>query len=174
MFVDQFINELSSQVIRSITGQLFTKDQIKQITRHSLGKYFEGLFPGDQEELDRAKRLEAARTHIESASKIMAEMRFELDAQTEALNRLLEEIEEKKSIATKYSALAETNQEAVSAMRMEIEEAIGQELRRQSNKGRTVRRLVSAFLWLLTLVLGAALGTYFKDLVDWLSSLLGA
>lgn len=92
MFFDQFINELSTQVIRSITGQLFTKDQIKQITKHSLGRYFEALLPEDEEELERAERLAAAQRHIESASKIMAEMRVELDAQTETLNRLLEEI----------------------------------------------------------------------------------
>ena len=174
MFFDQFINELSTQVIRGLTGQLFTKDQIRQITRHSLGRYFEALFPEDEEELDRAERLAAAQTHIESASRIMAEMRVELDAQTETLNRLLGEIDEKKSLAEKYGALAETNQEAASAMRMEIEEAIGQELTRQSSQGRTVRRLVSAFLWILTLILGAALGAYFKDIVGWFSRLSGA
>lgn len=34
-------------------------------------------------------------------------------------------------------------------------------------QGKTPRRLASAFLWLLTLVLGAALGAYFKEIVAW-------
>lgn len=172
MFFDQIVNEISTQLVRSATGQLFTKEQIRQITKHSLGRYFESLFPEDEEELNRAERLAAAQQHIETASKIMAEMRVELDAQTETLNRLLIEIDEKKSLAETYGELAKTNHKAASAMRMEIEEAVGQELVRQSNHGRSVRRLASAVLWILTLILGAALGTYFKDIVDWSFALL--
>lgn len=165
MFFDQFASELTAQLIRGLTGQLFTREQIRQITKRSLGRYLEGLFPEEEDKRDRAARLAAAQTHIESASKIMLEMQVELDAQSETLDRLLLEIEEKKSLASKYSALAETNQEAVTAVRLEIEEAIGQELFRQSNQGKTARLFANVFIWLITLVVGAALGAYFKDII---------
>ncbi len=163
--ISQIYRAAILQLIRTITGQLFTEDQIKLITRHSLGRYLEQLFPGSQEEMDRASRISAAQLHIDSASKIMAEMRIELDAQTQAIELLAGEIEEKKVLAKKYAALADSNQDAASAMRMEIEESIKQELRRQSLEGRTARRIASAILWLMTLIFGAALGAYFKDIV---------
>lgn len=168
MFINALLDEATLALARIATGRLFTKEQIRHITRHSLGRYLEDLFPKDAEDLPRAERLSAARNHIENASVIIAEMRIELNAQAEALDRLVEEINEKKSLADRYASLASANKDAVSAMTMEIEEAIGNELARRSEEGRTARRVASATLALVTLVSGAALGAYFKDIIDWL------
>lgn len=168
--VSQIYTEALLQITRLLTGKLFTEDQINLITKHSLGKYLEALFPENEEELDRKQRISVAQDHILNASKIMAEMRVDLDAQAEAAEMLVSEIEEKKELAKKYSALAQNNQDAASAMRMEIEESIKQELRRQSLEGRAARRFVSILLWSFTLVIGAALGTYFKDITSFLGS----
>lgn len=159
--------EAGLQVIRTLTGQLFTEDQIKLITKHSLGQHLEALFPDNQEELDRANRISIAQDHILNASKIMAEMRVELDAQAQATDLLAAEIKQKKQLAKEYAALADSNQDAASAMRMEIEQSINQELKRQSLQGRTTRRIASAILWSITLILGAALGAYFPDVVSY-------
>jgi hypothetical protein len=35
-------------------------------------------------------------------------------------------------------------------------------------KGKRLRQFVSAAIWLVTLVLGAALGTYFKEVFAWI------
>ncbi len=85
MIVQSLFNELFIQILRTLTGQLFTKEQIRQITQHSLGRYLAELFPEDEKALDRAQRLSAAKQHMESAARIMSEMRLELDAQTETL-----------------------------------------------------------------------------------------
>lgn len=155
--------EIVSQATRALTGQLFTEEQIKGITGHSVGKYFKELFPDNELERTQRERIELAQSHIEEASFIMTDMRTELDAQKQTLESLLREIEEKKSTAEKYAQLAETNQGAVSAVRQEIEAALREELVRQSRAGRGTRRFASAVLWVTTLILGAALGSYFRE-----------
>lgn len=164
--------EVVSQATRALTGQLFTEEQIKGITGHSVGKYFKELFPDNDIDRTQRERIELAQSHISEASTIMADMRIELDAQKETLENLLGEIEEKKSTAEKYAQLAETNQGAVSAVRQEIESTLREELVRQSKAGRGTRRIASALLWMATLILGAALGSYFREVWSFLSSLV--
>ena len=52
-----------------------------------------------------------------------------------------------------------------------MEGALRQELLAQSEKDKRLRRFASAILWLVTLVLDAALGTYFKEVVHWLRTI---
>jgi len=115
--------------------------------------------------------MELAQAHIEDASSIISEMKVDLDAQKQTLATLVEEIEEKRSTAQKYAELALTNQNAVSAIRNELEIALREELTRQSEKGRFVRRVTSISLWVITLIIGAALGTYFKNIIALIASL---
>lgn len=164
--------EVVSQATKALTGQLFTEEQIKGITGHSVGKYFKELFPDNELDRTQRERIELAQSHIVEASSIMADMRIELDAQKATLENLLGEIEEKKSTAEKYAQLAETNQGAVSAVRHEIELTLREELVRQSKAGRGIRRVASALLWITTLILGAALGSYFREVWGFVSSLL--
>jgi hypothetical protein len=164
--------EIVSQATRALTGQLFTEEQIKKITSHSVGKYLKELFPDNELERTQRERIEMAQSHIEEASSIIADMRTELDAQKQTLDHLLGEIEEKKSTAEKYAQLAETNQGAVLAVRQEIETALREELVRQSTAGRGTRRVASALLWVTTLVLGAALGSYFREIWGFAVSLV--
>jgi pyrroloquinoline quinone (PQQ) biosynthesis protein C len=138
--------EIVSQATRVLTGQLFTEEQVKKITSHSVGKYLKELFPNNELERTQRERIELAQSHIEEASSIMADMRTELDSQKKTLDHLLGEIEEKKSMAEKYAQLAETNQGAVLAVRQEIETALREELVRQSTAGRGTRRVASALL----------------------------
>lgn len=164
--------EIVSQATRALTGQLFTEEQIKKITSHSVGKYLKELFPDNELERTRRERIELAQRHIQEASLIMADMRTELDAQKQTFDHLLDEIEEKKSMAEQYAQLAETNQGAVLAVRQEIETALRKELVRQSTAGRGTRRVASALLWVTTLVLGAALGSYFREIWGFAVSLV--
>jgi hypothetical protein len=164
--------EIVSQATRALTGQLFTEEQIKGITSHSVGKYLKELFPANHLDVTQRERIELAQSHIVEASTIMADMRTELDAQKETLEYLLGEIEEKKSTVKKYTQLAETSQGAVSAVRQELETTLRTELFRQSKAGRGTRRIASALLWITTLILGAALGSYFREVWGVVSSLL--
>lgn len=157
--------ELSVQVARIITGKLLTKEQIKTISSHSVGRYISDIFPEGEEQKSQRERMMAAQSHIENASRIIDEMKDELLAQKQTLEDLITEIDEKRSTAKKYSELAKTNQDAVDAIKSELEASVRKELIFQSEKGQGTRRVVSILLWGITLILGAALGSYFKEIV---------
>ena len=91
--------------------------------------------------------------------------------QSAQLDKLLVEVEEKKRLAEKYGQLATTNQQQFAAFRSEIEEVLRKELMAQAEKGRRPRQVASFTIWLFTLVLGAWLGTYFKEVLAWAKAL---
>lgn len=170
--LNRIFNALSTELIRAITGKLFTEEQIRSVTSNAVGKYLANWLPELGNEKAARERVDEARTHIATASAIVMDIQTELNAQTGALDKLLVEIEEKKKLAEQYAQLAATNQEQFSAFRREIEEVLRQQLVVQSEKGKRVRQVASAVIWLVTLVLGAALGTYFKEVFTWLKVIL--
>lgn len=159
--------ELVAIAIRAITGVLYTDSQIKSITSGVTGKYLKEFFPSTKDELEAKNRVDAARNHIESASTIIHSIE-DLEAQDLQLNELLVTIKEKKKLADRYQTLADTNKEAFDAFKVEMEEALRKELVEQANKGKRTRQVVSFVLWGVTLVIGAALGSYFKEIVAWI------
>lgn len=110
------------------------------------------------------ERVEEARDHIAKATAIITHLQDELGSQTQQLDAVLKELEEKKQLAEQYGALAKTGQDQFSAFKNEMESALRQELTAQSEKGKGVRRVASAILWAVTLILGA----YLKDVIAWL------
>jgi hypothetical protein len=167
-----FLDALSAELVRALTGRLFTETQIRAVTSHAAGKYFASFFPEPKDERAARAKVEEARDHISKASSIITQLQGELNSQTQQLDEVLTEIEEKKQLAQRYAALAQTRQEQFAAFKTEMEAVLRQELVAQSEKGKGMRRLASAVLWGLTLVLGAALGAYFKDILAWLLSLI--
>ncbi|EKE25284.1 MAG: hypothetical protein ACD_5C00224G0002 [uncultured bacterium] len=165
--INSLFLEISSSVIRQLTGQLFTDTQLKSITTHAIGRYFSDWLPKPEEDKRARERVEEAREHIEKASSIISSMQSDLNSQTAQLDKLLIEIEEKKMLAERYEELAETSQEKFTAFRQEMEKALRKEIIAQSEQGKRVRQTASLIVWIFTLVLGAALGTYFKDVVSW-------
>jgi len=99
-------------------------------------------------------------------------MQTELSTQVEKLNQVISDIDEKKKIAERYDAIAATNKDQVEAYKAELGEIIRAEIEIQSNKDRGLRRAVSVAVWVITLVAGATLGTYFKEIVVWVKSLM--
>jgi hypothetical protein len=156
------------ELTRAITGRLFTEDQIRTVTKSAIGKYFSDFFPEIFDGKKARDRVEEARTHIDKASSIIGQMQTELAQQSEQLDMLLVEVEDKKKLAERYSQLATANRQLSDAMRAEMEEMLRKELIAQAEKGRKLRQLASFAIWLVTLVLGAWLGTYFKDVLVWL------
>jgi hypothetical protein len=167
-YLDLLLKAISTEMIRGLTGKLFTDDQIRSLTQNAVLKYFTDWFPEPGEEKAARERVEEARNHIGKASAIIAAMQTELTSQTGQLDKLLREIEEKKRLAGEYAARAAISEEHFAVIRGEIEDALRQQLVAQSEKGKGVRRAVSLFIWLVTLLLGAALGTYFKEVIAWL------
>ena len=158
-------NAVVVELSRAITGRLFTEEQIRAVTKSTIGKYFAELLPEPGDERTARERVEEARLHIGKASSIINQMQGELTQQSKQLDDLLVEVEEKKKLAEKYGQLAATNQQQFAAFRTEMEEVLRKELIAQAEKGRRLRQAASFAIWLLTLVLGAWLGTYFKEVV---------
>lgn len=172
MSYTELFTAVGTELIRGISGRLFTEEQIRSVTNHAVGKHLANFLPEPMEEQAARERVEEAREHIAKASNIISQLQIELGSQTKQLDLVLVELEEKKKLAHKYETLAKTSQEQFSALKSEMESALRQELIAQSEKGKGVRRLASAVIWLLTLIIGAALGTYFKETVALLQSYL--
>jgi hypothetical protein len=89
-------------------------------------------------------------------------LQVDLERQADQLEFLAKEIDQKKQIAERYAVLAQTNQDAFSAFKIEMEETLRKELNTQNEKGKTIRRTVSFASWLIALVAGAFLGAWFQ------------
>lgn len=171
MFIAQVslvINSLAMEIVRLVTGRLFSEKQIISITSDTVGRPFADFFPTPEDQRAAKDRIDQARVHIESAGQIISQMQQELSQQAVQLDTLLAEVEEKQKLAEKYGRLAEAGQKQFQAFREEMEEALRKELREHANRGRRLRQAASLGIWLLTLVLGAWLGTYFRDVEAWL------
>jgi hypothetical protein len=172
--IEPFFLTLGIELSRALTGRLFNDDQIRAVTKSAVGRYFTDFLPAPTGETTAKERVAEARDHIGKASSIITQMQQELSVQATQLEQLLTEIEEKKELAERYSNLAATNQQQLSAFRGEIEELLRRELAAQAEKGRRLRQAASFAIWLVTLVLGAWLGTYFKEVVAWAKALMAA
>lgn len=168
----QLVAAIAKELVRTISGQLFTEKEIRIFSSHAVGKYFMGWFPEPEEEKAARERVEEAREYIGKASAIIAAMQTDLIEQNQQLDQLLEKIKDKKALAERYEQLASTNQAQFYAFRQEMEEAIRQELIEQSKKGRKLRQAASITISLITLIAGGALGAYFKDIVHWIQQVV--
>jgi hypothetical protein len=92
------LNVVSTELTRSITGRLFTDDQIRAVTSNVVGKYFADWLPKVGADKAAHDRVEEARSHIEMASSIITAMQGELNAQTGQLDKLLVEIEGRRNL----------------------------------------------------------------------------
>lgn len=159
-------DELSRVLSRSITGKLMTDSQIQRLSGTVVGKYFSDWFPTSAEELQAQKHVELAQQHIAEANRIITGLKGDLDQQAEQLDSLAREVEKKRRLAERYATLAATHHETFQAFRAEMEESLRRELAMQANKGKRIRQTASFIVWLLTLILGAALGAYFPQIVS--------
>ena len=155
-----------------ISGRILSEDQIKRISNDAIGKHFKDFLPIAEKDQTNQDRVEKAQESIARASGIIGEIKKDLDDQTRQLNEMLVKAETKKQQVEKYSALATMAESQAKAVREELTNTIRNELEAHTKKGRRVRQLVSLAAWLATLILGAALSSYFKDIWVWARTLL--
>lgn len=167
MFLNNLFLELTRIITRIITGRLLTEEQIRGVTGTVVGQYFTDWFPQPKDEAEAEKRVNSAKHHIAEATRIIGGLKVDLESQADELERLSQEIDQKRTTAERYAVMAATSEKAVAAFRLELEEALRTELTAQANRGKRLRQLASFTVWFLTLILGAALGAYFPQLVQW-------
>jgi predicted RNase H-like nuclease (RuvC/YqgF family) len=174
--VQNLVNMVSVEVGRALsrflTGKLLTEEQIRTLSTKTVGKYLADWLPTTAQEAHAQERVEEARHHITQANTIISGLRHDLERQATHLEALATEIEEKKQQAERYALLASTNRTAFAALRAEMEDALRKELETQANRGKRLRQVASFILWLVTLVLGAALGAYFPQLMVWVRTVV--
>ena len=170
LFFSDLLIELTRILTRIITGKLLTDEQIGSLTGSVVGRYFAEWFPEPQDEAEAQRRVDTAKHHIAEATRLIGGLKEDLDAQANQLEELSKEIDEKRTLAERYAAMAATNQQAVAAFRAELEESLRRELSAQANRGKRLRQIASFTVWLVTLIIGAALGAYFPQLVQWVRS----
>lgn len=174
--IQKMLTDFTTNLLRAmsqvLTSRWLTDEQIRTVSANVVGRYFSDWLPTPKEERDAAERVEAARIHISEASRIITGLRGDLDGQALQLNKIIEDIEQKKKTAEHYAVLAKTNQEAFAPIRAEMETAIREQLIAQASQGKRMRQFASVIVWLVTLVLGAALGAYFQPIVTAIRSWL--
>ena len=166
MIIETVVIDLARAVTQIVTGKFLTEEQIRLVSKNVVGAYFADWLPNPKDEVEAKQRVEQARLHITEASQIISSLQGDLDNQAKQLDQIIREIEEKKKVADHYAILAETNQKAFGAFKVEMEEAIRKQLQAEAEKGKRARQIVSFVIWFITLVLGAALGAYFIPLVE--------
>jgi hypothetical protein len=171
------IQLLSSEIIRTlvqlVTGRLLSKKQIDSISSSLAGKLLANWLPQPEDQRPAQSRIEEAQKHIEGASKIVAELQNELHDQMEQLRVVAADIDAKRAKAEEYSALLKADEPTVRAMRSQMEEAVRHELQEQSSRGRRLRQVLAAIGWLLTLIIGSAVGSHWSEIEATARRLLG-
>ena len=127
-----------------------------------------------KEDADATRRVEQARMHIDAASGIISGLQDELNERAREPDQIVRDIEEKKKKADHYAVLTNTNKEAFDAFKVEMEETLRRQLIAQANQGKRVRQAVNLFIWLITLILGAALGAYFIPIINYARGVIAA
>src|SRR2546425_699722 len=124
MFFSNLFLELTRILSRIITGQLLTDEQIGSLTGSVVGKYFAEWFPQPADEVEAEKRVDAAKHHIAEATRLIGGLKEDLEAQADQLEKLSQEIDQKKTLAERYAAMASANQQTADAFRSEVENAL--------------------------------------------------
>ena len=166
MLINPLFLEISRALSRLITGRLLTYEQIKSVSGSIAGNLLDDWLATPKEEIEAGKRVDAARKHITEASRIILDLQSDLEKQAEQLDTISKEIVEKKQIADKYKLLAQTNEETFLAFKTEMEETVRRELITQADKGKRLRQIAAIIVWVITLVIGAALGAYLQIKMD--------
>jgi hypothetical protein len=167
-FLTTVVYEAGKILTQAITGSLLTEDQIRKISKNTIGTYFADFFPTPKEELEARARVDKALAHISEASRIVLELQDELQDQEGKLNQIILQIEEKKKIADHYATLAQTNQQVFDAFKLELEETLRGQLREEAERGKRIRQVISFIIGLITLILGAYLPTIVEFIRNYL------
>ncbi len=170
---DTLFGAVGVELSRAITGRLFNDDQIRSVAKSAIGKYFADWLLEPADEHAAKERVEEARLHIDKASSIITQMQRFVESALKEWHKLPPPIRDqvKKKLAERYGHLAATNKGQSAAFRSEIEELLRKELVAQAERGRRLRQAASFAIWLFTLIVGASLGAYFKDVVAWVKVL---
>lgn len=155
--LSNFSYEIAKITSQFVTGKVLSEEQIRSISKNTVGVYFADFFPTPKEEFEARKRVEMALAHINEASRIVLELQGELHDQENRLNQVILQIEEKKKVAEHYATLAQTNQQAFDAFKVELEETLRKQLRVEAERGKRLRQFISFVIGVITLILGAYL-----------------
>ena len=171
MFLQNLLLELTRILTRIITGRLLTAEQINGVTGTVVGKYFTDWFRSHRMRSKPRNVLTALSNTSQKPIESLAASNTTWIRRRNSWENSRWKLMKKRSIAERYAAMAATNETAVAAFRAELERALRRELTEQANRGKRLRQLASFTVWFVTLIMGAALGAYFPQIVHWVRSI---
>ncbi len=166
-YLVQLAHSIAYSFVNGITGRLFTQKQIGDIAKSVISISFSPDAPDPADPTAAQERFDEARVHFAKANAIITDMQEELTQQSNKLGELHVEVATQKNLAAEYGRLAALSKEDSSAVRGAFEEAVRNGIAAEAEKGRTSRRIASAIWAVVTLVGGAWLGAYFKEIPSW-------
>lgn len=131
-------------------------DVVNQVVRDLLAR--------PQAEDDIRARAAAASNHLAEAGAILSELQRELTSRNDELSQLLASIEERREEAEHWKKLASVNEDLAQSLTREIERRVREQMRLELERNKTIRRIASFLVWLLTLFLGAIIGVWVQVL----------
>lgn len=124
------------------------------------------LFPNKDQEDSIQIRTQEASNHLSEAARILGQLQSELNDRNQELQMLLTTINDRKDEASHYAELANVNKNTADAFRKETEKILREQLRIEFERDKTKRKIVSAIVWTITLLLGGIVGVLIQKLWD--------
>lgn len=168
------LESIGRSVVQILTGRLLAEAQIEKISASVVGRLLSDWLPEPKNEREAHGRVDAARTHITEATRLVTELKADLDKQIAELQALAVEVEAKKRQAEDYTALASANESTVRALKGQLEAVVRRELEEQASKGRRVRQTVALLVWFVTLVGGSAVGAHWREIESAIRAWMGS
>lgn len=168
--LEAFVRFSSSSIARAIAFSMpfgiFREDLLEDIVFRSIksgasrlaeirGK---GELTPTEIQDDYANRVKTAGEHLQLAGSILNELQKNLEQQSQQLATVQLNIEKHKQDAEYWKTLADINQDTAAVLTDEIERATRQQIRKELDRGKTLRIIGSLIGWVITLILGGIVG----------------
>lgn len=103
---------------------------------------------------------------LSRAGQILSTLESELGERKARLDEVLREIEVKRKEADHFAALASLNQQQASALTVEVERRVREQIRKEQHRNRGWRRAAGFVIWFVTLIAGAVAGVALQEIWD--------
>lgn len=168
LFIDKRFPSLSKYIRITLdtvlVGTSYSASILTKIVADSVLEVLKGGFGfTQQDQISIQDRTERASKLIMEAGIIITDLQKELTENNNQLNEIVSNIQLKREEAEHWRALASTNQQLANALIKEIEQRVGNEIRKQLERDKNRRRIISIIVWIITLLLGAFLGAIVQE-----------
>jgi hypothetical protein len=111
-----------------------------------------------------SNRVKMAGEHLQLAGSILTELQNNLEQQSQQLVAIQADLEKRKQDAEYWKKLADINKDSAAVLTGEIERAMRQQIRKELDRGKTLRTIGGFIGWVITLLLGGVVGAAIQQI----------